>query len=58
MTSPITSPIASPVTSPMGALQGRHAVVTGAARGIGAAIVRVLAAEGAVVTLLGRRRDA
>ena len=39
-------------------LQGRHAVVTGAARGIGAAIVRMLAAEGAAVTLLGRQRDA
>jgi len=39
-------------------LQGRHAIVTGAARGIGAAIVRVLAAEGAAVTLLGRQRDA
>jgi NAD(P)-dependent dehydrogenase (short-subunit alcohol dehydrogenase family) len=38
-------------------LQGRHAVVTGAARGIGAAITRVLAGDGAGVTLLGRRRD-
>lgn len=38
-------------------LQGRHALVTGAARGIGAAIVQALAADGAAVTLLGRRRD-
>ncbi|MDH4108705.1 MAG: SDR family oxidoreductase [Gammaproteobacteria bacterium] len=37
-------------------LQGRHAVVTGAGRGIGAAIVRSLAAAGANVTLLGRTR--
>ncbi|UUZ67132.1 3-oxoacyl-ACP reductase FabG [Polaromonas sp. P2-4] len=40
-----------------GSLQGRHALVTGAARGIGAAIARVLATEGARVTLLGRRLD-
>jgi NAD(P)-dependent dehydrogenase (short-subunit alcohol dehydrogenase family) len=39
-------------------LKGRHAVVTGAARGIGAEIAQMLAAEGAVLTLLGRRRDA
>ncbi len=41
-----------------GSLQGRHALVTGAARGIGAAIARALALEGAQVTLLGRRLDA
>ena len=42
----------------MARLDGRHALVTGAARGIGAAIARALAHEGARVTLLGRRRDA
>jgi 3-hydroxybutyrate dehydrogenase len=35
-------------------LSGRHAIVTGGARGIGAAIAAELAAQGATLTLLGR----
>jgi len=38
-------------------LQGRHALVTGGGRGIGAAIARQLLAAGATVTVLGRRLD-
>ncbi|MDP9910762.1 NAD(P)-dependent dehydrogenase (short-subunit alcohol dehydrogenase family) [Variovorax boronicumulans] len=39
-------------------LTGRHALVTGAARGIGAEIARTLADQGAVLTLLGRDAQA
>jgi 3-hydroxybutyrate dehydrogenase len=37
-----------------GRLAGRHAVVTGASRGIGLAIAKALVAEGACVAMLGR----
>ena len=41
----------------MAFLEGRHAVVTGAGTGIGAAIAEALADEGARVTLVGRRSE-
>ena len=39
-------------------LSGRMALVTGASGGIGGAIARALHAQGAMVTLAGRRREA
>jgi NAD(P)-dependent dehydrogenase (short-subunit alcohol dehydrogenase family) len=40
----------------MGMLEGRHALITGGGTGIGAAIARALAAEGAALSLAGRRK--
>src|SRR5207253_8030619 len=44
--------------SPAGELQGRRVLVTGGASGIGAAIVRRLAAAGAVVAIADLQADA
>lgn len=50
-----TDPTARPSPAP---LEGQHAVVTGATRGIGAAIAATLARLGAAVTLMGRSEAA
>jgi NAD(P)-dependent dehydrogenase (short-subunit alcohol dehydrogenase family) len=41
----------------MASLAGRHAVVTGGGRGIGAAIAEALGGAGARITVMGRSRD-
>jgi NAD(P)-dependent dehydrogenase (short-subunit alcohol dehydrogenase family) len=41
----------------MGWANGRHALITGGGTGIGAATARMMAAEGAKVSLIGRRRE-
>jgi NAD(P)-dependent dehydrogenase (short-subunit alcohol dehydrogenase family) len=41
----------------MGALDGRHALITGGGTGIGAAIARALAGAGANLSLVGRRAE-
>jgi len=41
----------------LGWAQGRHALVTGGGSGIGAAAARILASEGARLSLLGRRAE-
>lgn len=38
-------------------LHGQHALITGGGQGIGASVAHRLAADGATVTLLGRRRE-
>lgn len=41
----------------MGWANGRHALITGGGTGIGAATARMLASEGARISLIGRRRE-
>jgi NAD(P)-dependent dehydrogenase (short-subunit alcohol dehydrogenase family) len=47
----------TPTTEASGPLAGMHALVTGGGTGIGLGCARRLAADGATVTICGRRRD-
>ncbi|HEX5131849.1 MAG TPA: SDR family oxidoreductase [Candidatus Krumholzibacteria bacterium] len=51
------APGGSEMTAQGRALAGRHVIVAGASRGIGAAIAVMLAGRGCVLTLLGRDRE-
>lgn len=50
-------PRGTPVTNMDSHLEGKHAVVTGGSRGIGAAIAMSLARHGAAITLMARNLD-
>src|SRR6056297_2010888 len=46
-----------PTDGGLGMIEGKHALVTGGGTGIGLAIAQALAAEGAQVTITGRRQE-
>ena len=58
LSAPPTRSLASGVTPTQGPLAGQVAVITGASSGIGLAIARAVAGQGAAVALAARRLDA